>query len=152
MFRLSAHSAPGGQPMKLIPSRQTLLLPPQIESVRQRLERWRRNRKQRSPIPEELWASAAVLARNYGLAKTARALRLDYYSLKERIEAGDRQGSREMSARPAFVELVPQPATAVSECTMELEDSSGARMRIHLKGAAVPNLTDLSNSFWRIGR
>lgn len=138
--------------MKLIPLRQTPLLPPQIESVRQRLERWRRNRKQRSAIPEELWASAADLACRYGLAKTARALRLDYYSLKERIEAGDRQGSRERSARPAFVELIPQAAAAVSECTIELEDSSGARMRIHLKGSGVPDLTNLSESFWRMGR
>jgi hypothetical protein len=100
----------------------------------------------------ELWASAADLARRYGLAKTARALRLDYYSLKERIEAGNGRGSPEMTARPAFVELVPQPAAAVSEWTMELEDPSGARMRVHLKGAAVPDLTDLSESFWRMGR
>jgi hypothetical protein len=152
MFRLSAHSAPGGQPMKLVPSRQTLLLPPQMESVRQRLERWRRNRKHRSPIPKGLWASAADLACRYGLAKTARALRLDYYSLKERMEAGKRQGSRKMSAQPAFVELIPPPAPAVPECTMELENSSGARMRIHLKGAGMPDLTDLSESFWRMGR
>ena len=139
--------------MKLIPSRQSLLLPPQIESVRQRLERWRRNRKQRSPIPEELWASAAELARRFGLAKIARALRLDYYSLKERIEAaGDRPGGCQVNVRPAFVELVPQPTTAVSECTVELENPSGARMRIHLRGTALPDLTDLSDSFWRIGR
>lgn len=139
--------------MKLIPSRQDLLLAPQIESIRQRLERWRRNRKQRSPIPEELWTAAAELARRHGLAKTARALRLDYYSLKERIEkAGDRPGSCQVNARPTFVELVPQPTTAVSECTVELEDPSGARMRICLKGTAVPDLIDLSNSFWRTGR
>jgi len=138
--------------MKLIPSRQTQLLTPQIESARRRLERWRRNRKQRSRIPEELWASAVDLARSYGLAKTARALRLDYYSLKERIDARDRQGSREMSARPAFVELIPQPTAAVSECTMELENPSGARMRIHLKGSGVPDLTGLSDTFWRMGR
>lgn len=138
--------------MKLIPSHQTQLLTPQIESVRQRLERWRRNRKQRSPIPEELWASAVDLGRSYGLAKTARALRLDYYSLKERIDAGDRQGPREISERPAFVELIPQPTAAVSECTMELENRSGARMRIHLKGSGVPDLTGLSDSFWRMGR
>jgi hypothetical protein len=138
--------------MKLIPSRQNLLLPPQIESVRQRLERWRGKRKQRSPIPAELWASAAHLARRYGLAKTARALRLDYYSLKERMEASDQQGSPEMSTRPAFVELIPQPGAAVSECTMELEDPSGARMRIHLKGSGVPDLRGLSESFWRMGR
>jgi hypothetical protein len=152
MFRLSAHSAPGGQPMKLIPSRQNLLLPPQIESVRQRLERWRGKKRQRSPIPEKLWASAAHLARRYGFAKTARALRLDYYSLKERMEAGGQQGSAEMSTRPAFVELIPQPAATVFECTMELEDPSGARMRIHLKGSGVPDLTGLSESFWRMGR
>lgn len=138
--------------MKLIPTRQTQLLPPQIESVRQRFERWRRNRKQRSPIPEELWASAADLARRYGLAKTARALGLDYYSLKDRIEAGDRQGWREVNARPAFVELVPHPTAAVSECTLELEDPRGARMRFHLKGTAVPDITHLSESFWRMGR
>jgi hypothetical protein len=35
---------------------------------------------------------------------------------------------------------------------MELENSSGARMRIHLKGAGMPDLTDLSESFWRMGR
>jgi hypothetical protein len=152
MFRLSAHSAPGGQPMKLVPSRQTLLLPPQMGSVRQRLERWRRNRKKRSPIPDDLWASAAELARRYGLAKTARALRLDYYCLKERMETNNQQGSRKMSAQPAFVELIPPPAAAVPECTMELENPAGARMRIHLKGSVVPDLTDLSESFWRMGR
>jgi len=138
--------------MKLITSRQTSPVPPQIESARQRLERWRRNRKHRSPIPEELWASAAELARRYGLAKTARALRLDYYSLKERIEASGRAISREANARPAFVELVAQASAAISECTVELEDPTGARMRIHLKGPAVPDLARLSDSFWRIGR
>jgi len=137
--------------MKRIPSHQKLLLEPQIESLRQRFERWRRNRRQRSPIPEELWAAAAELGRRFGVAKTARVLRLDYYSLKDRLE-GDRQGSRETSARPAFVEVVPQLTAAVSECTMELENPSGARMRIHIKGTAAPNLTDLSDSFWRMGR
>jgi len=139
--------------MKLIPSRQDLRLAPQIESIRQRLERWRRNRKQRSRIPEELWTAAAELGRRYGLAKTAMALRLDYYSLKERIEAGgDGPGSCQVNVRPAFVELVPQPTTAASECTVELEDPSGVRMRIHLKGTTVPDLTGLSDSFWRMGR
>jgi hypothetical protein len=139
--------------MKLcIHSRQTLLLPPEVESVRQRLERWRKNRKQRAPIPPELWAAAAELARRHGLAKMARALRLDYYSLKERIETVDRRCSHERNVRPAFVELVPPPVAVVSECTMELEDPSGARMRIHLKGAHMPDLADISESFWRVGR
>jgi hypothetical protein len=138
--------------MKRITSRQTSLVPPQIESVRQELERWRRHRKHRSPIPEELWASAAELAGSYGLAKTARALRLDYYSLKERLEASGQPSSPEVNARPAFVELVPQGSAAVSECTVELEDPRGARMRIHLKGTAMPDVTRLGDAFWRVRR
>ncbi len=138
--------------MKLIPSRNSQLLTPEIQSVRRRFERWRRNKKHRSPIPEELWASAANLASGYGLAKTARSLRLNYYSLKERIKTGRQKGCRERNADPAFVELIPQPTAAISECTMELEDRSGARMRIHVKGATTPNLTDLSDRFWRMRR
>jgi hypothetical protein len=136
--------------MKRITSRQTQLVPPQVESVRRRLGRWRSHRKHPSRIPEELWASAAELAGSYGLAKTARALRLDYYSLKERLETRSQSRSPEANAPPSFVELVPQ--AGVAECTIELEDPAGARMRIHLKGQAVPDLTQLSGSFWRMGR
>jgi hypothetical protein len=116
--------------MKAITSPRKLFVSPRVDSVRLRLERWRKNREHRSPIPEELWASAAELASEYGLAKTARALRLDYYSLKERLKASGQPSAPEANTRPAFVELVPQPP-AISECTVELEDPSGARMRIH---------------------
>jgi hypothetical protein len=138
--------------MKAITAPQKLFVSPQVESVRLRLERWRRNRKHRSPIPEELWASAAELAGEYGLAKTARALRLDYYSLKERLGASGQPISPEAKTQLAFVELVPQAPAAISECTVELEDPSGARMRVHIKGTAVPDLTGLSDAFWRARR
>lgn len=135
--------------MKSNTSPQQLFLSTRVDSVRGRLERWRKNRERRSPIPEELWASAAELAGEYGLAKTARALRLDYYSLKERLKASGQRGVAKAETRPAFVELVPQPH-AISECTVELEDPSGARMRIHVRSMATPDLTGLSNSFWRM--
>jgi hypothetical protein len=35
---------------------------------------------------------------------------------------------------------------------LELEDASGAKMRIHLHGAEAPDLTTLSRSFWDRGR
>ncbi len=127
----------------------TFLAPSQLESVRRRLERWRRSRKHRKSIPDALWASAAVLAREYGLARTARALRLDYYSLKDRLETSSRPILPEAGTQPAFVELVPQVAATISECTIELEDQSGARMRVHVKGSAIPNVTALSDAFWR---
>jgi hypothetical protein len=138
--------------MKAITAPQKLFVSPRVESVRLRLERWRRNRKHRSPIPEELWASAAELAGKYGLAKTARALRLDYYSLKERLGPGNQPISPEAKTQPAFVELVPQAPAAISECTVELEDPTGTRMRVQIKGTALPDLTGLSDAFWRARR
>ena len=134
--------------MKSIASQQTSLIPSQIESVRRRLERWRRTRKHRAPIPDELWMSATELAGEYGLAKTARALRLDYYSLKDRLETSRRPILPEPGGQPAFVELVPQVTATISECTIELEAPSGARMRVHVKGSAIPNVAALSDGFW----
>jgi hypothetical protein len=138
--------------MKTNTALQKLFVSPQVESVRSRLERWRRNRKHRSPIPEELWASAAELAGEYGLAKTARALRLDYYSLKQRLGPNNQPISAEAKTQPAFVELVPQPPAAISECMVELEDSTGTRMRVHIKSTSLPDLTGISDAFWRTRR
>ncbi len=92
-----------------------------------------------------------------GLHRTSRALRLDYYSLKERTEpqAAGAIDPTEGAAAATFLEL-PLPAgygsTAVAsgacQCTLELEDADGAKMRVHLKSVATPDLAALSRSFW----
>jgi hypothetical protein len=64
-------------------------VPAKLEPVRQRLERWRRTHKFRSRIPEDIWAKAVMFAQEYGVGKTARMLRLDYYALKKRIGIGN---------------------------------------------------------------
>jgi hypothetical protein len=67
-------------------ARKTRDLPARLETLRRRFERWRRTRRVRSRIPEPLWVSAVKVAGTYGIHRTAKALRLDYYSLKERVE------------------------------------------------------------------
>jgi hypothetical protein len=37
-------------------------------------------------MPEELWQTAARLAEKHGINPTAKALRLQYYGLKDRID------------------------------------------------------------------
>ncbi len=69
-------------------TRRTRGLPARLEGVRQRFEGWRRTRKVRSRIPEALWASAVKMAGTYGLHRTAKALRVNYYMLKKRVERG----------------------------------------------------------------
>ena len=124
--------------------------PAGMEAVRRRFEHWRRRHKTRSRIPDSLWAAAVKLVGTCGLHRTARALRLDYYSLKERAEQGSiaATDSDESFARPAFLELSPAPTAGPCECTMELEDTAGAKMQVHLKGIGMPDLAALSRSFW----
>jgi hypothetical protein len=59
------------------------------------------------------------LAGRYGVSRTARALGVGYYSLKDRVE-------KETSSSAA----------------------GGGKMRVHLKGVEVPDLVALSRSFW----
>ena len=121
-----------------------------LSRVCREFEHWRRTRPRRSPIPISLWALAVEHARAVGVHATARRLRLDYYALKQRVEAAAAGASR-ASAGPAFVEVVPAGPTpaGVSECVIDLADARGATMRIRLTGPAVPDLAALSQGLWR---
>ncbi len=85
-------------------------------------------------------------------------MRVDYYTLKERFEqnavsAGAQQGPAAASKMVAEAEFLELPSAAWSgsgECTLELEDAVGAKLRVHLKGFAAPDLAALSRSFWEV--
>ena len=66
--------------------------PARLEGTRRRFERWRATREGRACIPERLWASAVKAAGRYGVSQASRVLRLDYYSLKKRVEAAGLTG------------------------------------------------------------
>jgi hypothetical protein len=95
------------------------------------------------------------LAEAHGVSRTASALRLDYHALKNRVAGKNCDSS---SVTPTFIELTPSPLTPSpltpspltpsTECVVEFEDGSGARMRVHLRGGHVPDLVALGRSFW----
>ena len=126
--------------------------PARLDAVRRRFEQWRRRREIGSRIPEPLWAAAVRAADAYGLNATAKALGVDYYSLKKRL--GEKSASRSKAAAPTkgakFVELSPVVRTGIPECVLELEDVEGAKLRIQLKGIEARDLTALSRSLWGI--
>lgn len=121
-----------------------------LEEVDQRFKRWRSTRRRGTPIPQALWASAVGLARAQGLNRTARALRLDYYDLKKRLQcAGGRACARRAQAQQTFVEWLTPAAIGSCECRVELENARGAKMRIELKGGDMAgSLASLSGTFW----
>ena len=135
-------------------SRKTRGLPARLEGVRRRFEHWRQTRKIRTRIPESLWDSAVKVAALYGINRTAETLRVDYYSLKERVEEYAAERSNvpsdlpEQAGKATFVELPTPVQAGTGECILELEDAGGAKMRVHLKGVEAPDLTALSRSFW----
>ena len=117
-------------------------VPASLSRLKQRFAAWRKTRGAGQRIPESLWKSAVKLATEHGLNRTARALNLDYYSLKKRV---DRASSQPKST---FVELPSSPLSMISEWVIELEDPTGSRMRVQLKGPDAPDLLALSRSFW----
>ena len=125
-----------------------VIIPSELKELSRQIEQWRRTRPYRMSMPETLWTLAANVARQHGLARVARFTRLDYYSLKERIESLERSSSGTSVVKPTFIELQPLPVNPVSECTIELEHPRGRRMRIHIKGAPMPDVTTLSRTLW----
>ncbi len=75
-----------------------------------RFERWRKSHKARLPIPERLWAAAAQAAREHGVFRTAKVLRLEYGKLKRMVEAA-RPSPKLAGVHPLgptrFLELAP---------------------------------------------
>ena len=116
-----------------------------------RFARWRQGRVVGERIPESLWNLAVALAAKCGVSRTATELAVDYYSLKKRCEQepSSPAGQREDSASSAgFIELPSSALTASSECAIEFEKASGAKLRVHLKGACLPDLAALGRGFW----
>ena len=119
-----------------------------LERVRYRFELWRKTRKRCSPIPDTLWASAVELAREQGLHRTARALRLNYHSLKKRLAAIEGLPCRSPE-KATFIEFLPPGANGSSACTIEMEKARGEKMKIHLPALGRADLALLLDSFWR---
>ena len=118
-------------------------VPPELARARDRFGSWRRTRQPKSRIPEPLWALAVKLTSAHGLHRTASVLRLDYYSLKRRVEATQGQHG---STEPTFIEL-PPAVTAGRECVLEFEDGGGIGLRVHLRGYDAADLVAVGRSF-----
>ena len=121
-------------------------IPIGMRRVCRRFERWRKGHKARLPIPEALWAAAAEAAREHGVFRAAKALRLEYGKLKQMVETAPAQ-ARPAMAPATFLELVPSQTGGLAECLIELEGPHG-KLRIQWKGTIAPDLAGLSRVLW----
>jgi hypothetical protein len=117
-----------------------------LKEIKKQFEIWRNTRKCRGPIPGRLWKAAISLSGNYSINHISRTLRLNYRELKRRVEVLNEEKSSGGSLSEQFIEVsIPEPIPAI-ECTLEMEDDTGARMKMHIKGRV--NFEELVRSFW----
>ena len=124
----------------------------QPRSVRARIERWRATRTKHSPMPEPLWDAAVELAQAEGIYPIARALAVNYQTLKCRVAMASNGNSRTPAG---FVELTPMPANgSVSrgELVLELSSGDGATLTIRLPSEREFDVERLAEAFLRRGR
>lgn len=123
--------------------KKSLKLPSGLAGAERRFTTWRRTRKPGVRIPERLWAAT------YGLHPTASALRLDYYSLKKRLErATTAPSKRQAECGPPFVELTAPGASGLREWSIDFENPAGARMHVREKGGDALDVVALARGFW----
>jgi hypothetical protein len=116
-----------------------------LEKTRRRIARWRATCPYRgAAMPPVLWAAVLALARQHGLYRTARALRVDYGSLKKRLDA---VGPGRVPS-PAFIELPVTRPTGLGPCVIDLEGRRGRRLRIEVTGVTMADLVTLTQVAW----
>jgi len=105
-----------------------------LDHTRRQVERWRETRRHRHvSMPATLWDAAVAAARQHGLYRTARTLRVDYGALKKHLEATAE--SAQALPAPTFVELAPSGLATAPACVIEIDGPRGT-LRIRLCGLA----------------
>ena len=121
-------------------------IPEAIVQLQRQLDQFRSTQPQRTKLPEPLWQAAVELARQHGIYPVAHPLRLDYMGLKRRL--GGVPTLRRKASKPTFVELTEPHAVPLAEYAMDLECSSGRKMRIQWKASGPPDWVSLLRA-WR---
>jgi hypothetical protein len=119
-----------------------------LSEVKEQFKTWRKTRISPRPIPKKLWAAAVDLTARHSISQIAKELVVDYSTLKKRAAVKKKDTAAKMS--PAdFIEVNLEPPITVSECIVEMQDISGAKMRMHFRGKTDFDLLELAKAFWR---
>jgi hypothetical protein len=122
---------------------------PTLKEIQKQFEDWRNTRQKREPIPEALWEAAVRVTQYNPIGRVSRILRINHRELKKRIQArcGDNFFGVDLST--GFIEIDSRQLLYPIECIVEMEQSDGARMKIHIKSGNGFNPLELAKEFWQ---
>jgi len=93
-----------------------------LTQLQRQLSAWRRKQSGRTGLPEAVWSAAVDLARTQGPSLVARALRLDYYKLRQRL------------AGTALLPTAPTTFVLLRQACVSAENRRRGRRRRRLRG------------------
>ncbi len=85
----------------------TPMLPDKLAQGLRQFEQWRRQREGRGRLPDHLWSLAVELAREFGVSRTSKTLRLAHNTLKQKSLLGKERTSSNRIPSIPFLELRP---------------------------------------------
>ncbi len=118
-----------------------------LSEVKEQFKIWRRTRKSPRPLPEKLWQAAVSLTATHSISKISKELVLDYSALKKRVPI-KKKSTADKTSPPCFIELNLESPATVSECMVEMQNTLGAKMRMHFRGKPDFDLLELAKVFW----
>lgn len=98
-----------------------------LETLKQQIQSWRASRNGRRAMPEQLWQTAAGLARQSSTNRVARELGLNHSALMSRVRQLGAGSVREAE----FIDVSGFSAAGFTcSCEIELEKACGTRLKI----------------------
>jgi len=94
-----------------------------------------------------IFNGATGLTADYTIPTIAKRLLLDPASLKRRVHTERTQPADQQSDAPAFFELAIGDHGPDYECTIEMEDQTGSKMKIHVRDSRSLDLVEICRAF-----
>jgi hypothetical protein len=125
---------------------------PDLEEVEQLFKSWRKTRKHHKPIPTELWKAAVSLTGTHSIRAISKRLLLNPTELERRVHASCTHPPVKVHDSAVFVEFpLGAPQTQNCKCIIEMEDQSGAKMKIEVNDTLGVDLQSICKAFWSRG-
>ena len=123
-----------------------------LEDVTQQFKIWRKTKTGRERIPASLWQAAAEVFKigDHSLHRISKTLHLNQTALKKYVQQQIPRAIKvEHEETPSFIAIELDSSLPVSKCVIEMENTTGAKMRMCLRGSTDPNILEICESFWR---
>jgi hypothetical protein len=126
-----------------------------LHQLQTRVQHWRNTRQKHAAMPAELWTEATALAHQLGVNAVRLAARIDYGALKRRVEAPRTEadapavghGHTNPNAATRFLDLGAVGAASATDVTVEVVDTSGARLTIWVPGGRALDVAGVVSAF-----